>query len=242
MRFNGVELLSVHPALSIEKEIPPGTAGREIKTTEGTDGDIITEERLSRVEYIVRVNIVAKTRKEGWAVREMLAEWASLRTMGTAELIPTARPNRCYQARLKSISDPEFVRGGAKLVVRFLIPRPISRDITARTAGGAGRMTAHIRGSYSCRPVITQTLAGNQEGLVWTMDDIPILSVTGALRAGQTVRMDTRNASLTIDGEHAEERTNALGTKWRPGYWPGRHEIASTDSGTFEMRWHDEWV
>lgn len=242
MRFNGVELRSVHRALSIEKEIPPGTAGRQIKTIEGADGEIVTEERLSQSEYIVRVNIVGSTREEGWAVREMLAEWASLRAPGTAELIPTARPSRCYDARLKSISDPEFVRGGAKVEVRFLIPRPVSRDISARTASGAGCMTAHMRGSYSCRPVITQTIAGDHDGLVWTMDGIPILSVNGALRAGQVVRMDTRNASLTIDGEHAEERIDVLKTKWRPGYWPGRHEMASTDAGVLGMRWHDEWV
>lgn len=242
MRFNGRDLRSVHRALSIEKEIPPGTAGHKTETIEGVDGEIVTEERLTQGEYIVRVNIVGRTREEGPEVRELLAEWASLRGLGTAELIPTHRQSRCYDARLKSISDPEFVHGKATVEVRFLLPRPVARDVTPSIASGAGGVTARIRGSYTCRPVISQTLAGAQDGLVWTMDGLPILTITGALSAGQVVRMDTKNESLTIDGVHAENRINVLGTKWRPGYWPGWHEIGSGDVGLLEMRWHNEWL
>lgn len=242
MRFNGVELTSVHRALSIEKEIPPGTAARKAETIEGAHGEIVTEERLSQGEYLVRVNIVGKTREEGWAVRELLAGWASLRGIGTAELIPTHRPMRCYDARLKSISEPEFFHGGAKVQVRFLLPRPVARDVSESRATGAGKMTARVLGTYSCRPAIRQTLSAAQDGLVWTMDGMPILTLEGALRAGQTIVMDTANESLTVDGEHAEQRINVLGTRWQPGYWPGMHEIASTDGGALEMRWHNEWL
>lgn len=151
MRFNGVDLLSVHRALSIDKEIPPGTAGRKTETISGADGEVVSDERLTQGEYIVRVNIVGRTREEGWAVRELLASWASLPGIGTAELIPTPRPQRCYDARLKSVSDPEFVRGGAKVEIRFLLPRPVSRDVKESRAGGAGSLTARIGGSYACR-------------------------------------------------------------------------------------------
>ena len=40
MIFNGVELRTVHRALSVEKEIPPGTAGRAQETIETADGGI----------------------------------------------------------------------------------------------------------------------------------------------------------------------------------------------------------
>ena len=242
MRFNGVDLRSVHRALSIEKEIPPGTAGRKIETIEGTGGEIVTEERLTQGEYLVKVNIVGRTREEGWAVREMLAEWASLRGLGTAELIPTHRQSRCYDARLKSISDPEFVRGGAKVDVRFLVPRPVSRDVSESKATGAGGLSAQVRGTYECRPMLSQTLSAAQDGLVWAKDGIPILTITGALSAGQVVKMDIKNESLTIDGEHAEHRINIAGTRWRPDWWPGAHAISSTDGGAMEMRWHNEWA
>lgn len=242
MRFNGVELRSVHRALSIEKEIPPGTASRKTETIEGADGETVTEERLTQGEYIVKVNIVGRTREEGWAVRELLAEWASVRGLGNAELIPTHRQGRCYEARLKSISDPEFVHGGAKVEVRFLVPRPVCRDVDETRASGAGEISTRIRGSYACRPVLSQTLSAAQDGLVWSLDGIPILTITGSLSAGQVVRMDTKNESLTIDGEHAESRINVQGTQWRPGWWPGSHKITSTDGGTLEMRWHNEWL
>ena len=242
MRFNGVDLRSVHRALSIEKEIPPGTAGRKTETIEGADGEIVTEERLTQGEYLVKVNIVGKTREEGWAVRELLAGWANLRGLGTAELIPTHRPQRCYDARLKSISEPEFFHGGAKVQVRFLLPRPVARDIEQSTASGAGKMIMQIRGTYVCRPALSQTLSAAQDGLVWMMDGIPILTLDGRFEAGQRVVMDTRNESITVDGVHAESRINVLKTRWQPGWWPGRHEILSTDGGAFEARWNNEWL
>ena len=243
MRLNGVELTSVHRALSIEKEIPPGTAPRAQETIQTATGEIITEERLEAGEYIVRANIFAGTNKEAWNVRELLANWASLRGLGTAELIPTHRPSRCYDARLKSISDPEFVHGGAKVEIRFLIPRPAARSTTQSEASGVGGVTMNIGGTYECRPALSQTLSADQDGLVWVMDGIPFLTITGALSAGQTVRMDIKNESLTIDGEHAESRVNMSGTKWRPGYWPGVHTIESSDTaGSFSARWYDEWL
>ena len=175
-------------------------------------------------------------------MRELLAAWAgSARGTATAELVPTHRPSRCYDARLKSISDPEFVRGFGKVEVRFLLPRPLARDRAKSLSSGAGSLRARIGGSYVCRPILRQTMTANRDGLVWTMDGVPILTLKGALNAGQTVIMDTATESLTIDGAHAEARINVSGTLWRPGYWPGLHEIASTDGGEMEMRWHNEW-
>lgn len=242
MIFNGVELRTVHRALSVEKEIPPGAAGRAQETIETADGGIIADERLDAGEYTVRVNIAGRSREEGWAARELLAAWAgSARGTATAELVPTHRPSRCYDARLKSISDPEFVRGFGKVEVRFLLPRPLARDRAKSLSSGAGSLRARIGGSYVCRPILRQTMTANRDGLVWTMDGVPILTLKGALNAGQTVIMDTATESLTIDGAHAEARINVSGTLWRPGYWPGLHEIASTDGGEMEMRWHNEW-
>lgn len=242
MRFNGKELRSVHRALSIEKEVPPGTAGRKTETIEGMDGEVVSNERLTQGEYLVRVNIVARTREEGWAVRELLAEWASIPHLGTAELVPTPRPQRCYDARLKSISDPEFIRGGAKVEVRFLLPRPVSRDIAESKTSGAGTLRARIGGSHAARPALSQTLKTAQNALAWSMDGTPILTLTEQLRAGQRVEMDTKTGALLVDGAHAEHMIDVEKTKWRPGYLPGLHEITSTDGGTLEMRWHNEWL
>lgn len=242
MRFNGVELTSVHRALSIEKEIPPGTAGRKTETIETADGEVVTEERLVQGEYVVRVNILGKTRGEGWEVRELLAKWASVRGLKSAQLVPTHRPNRYYEARLKSISEPEFVHRGAKVEVRFMLPRPVMLDMLESVKTGAGEIRAEIRGTYACRPVIRQTMREDRDGLTWEMDGGKILTITGALTAGQEIEMDTVRGSLTIDGEHAEGRIDVSGTKWRPGYEPGTHKIRSSDGGGMEMRWRNEWL
>lgn len=242
MRFNGVDIRSVHPAISIAKEIPPGTAERVMETAEGADGEIITGERLRAGEYIARVNIAGRTPAEGWRVRELLAGWACAPGIQTAALIPTHNAARCYDARIKSISAPEFVRGGAVVEMRFFLPRATARDVIASSASGQGRMTMRIGGTTACRPTIRQTIKAAQDGLTIRMDGAPVLTLTGALRAGQVVEMDTEAESVTIDGAHAESRIDPSGTRWRPGWLPGTHDITSTDGGGMEGRWHNEWL
>lgn len=242
MRYNGVDLRSAHYALSINKEIPPGTAKRAFETVTTVDGEVITEERIESGEYIARVNIFTRDPKEAWEAREQLAKWATVIGVSTAELIPTHRANRAYDAKLLSISDPEFKRGGAVVEVRFFLPRPIAHDIYPSTATGAKSARMVIGGSYTCRPTIRQTIQTARSGLVWTFDGGALLRISGSLKAGQVVEMDTGRESLTIDGAHAETRIIFDATKWRPGFHPGAHEIASTDGGAIEARWRNEWL
>lgn len=242
MLFNGKDLRSVHPALSIKEEIPPGTAKRQIITIAGTDGEIVSDVIVERGDYLVRVNIAGRTREEAWEMREKIAAWAGSSGAATAELLPTHRPSRCYDAILSDISDPQFVRGFATVDVTFAVPRPISRSIAKGAAQGAGAMQVRIGGSSPARPVIRQTIAEDREGLAWTMDGKAILTISGSLSAGQVVEMDTRYERLIIDGADALARINPQKTKWRPGYTPGLHVFTSTDGGTMEMRWHDEWL
>lgn len=242
MRYNGVDLLSAHYALSINKEIPPGTAQRAFETMTTMDGDVITEERIESGEYIARVNIFARSPGEAWEAREQLAKWATVIGPGTAELIPTHREKRAYDAKLLSISDPEFKRGSAMVEMRFFLPRPIAHDIYPSMATGAKSARMVIGGSYTCRPTIRQTIQTARSGLIWTFDGGKLLKISGSLKAGQIVEMDTQNESLTIDGAHAETRIIFDATRWRPGFHPGTHEIASTDGGTIEARWKNEWL
>lgn len=242
MIFNGRELRTVHRALSIEKEIPPGTAARTIETMSAAEGEIITQERIERGEYIVRVNIAGRNAAEAWEARELLAQWATLPGIGTAELIPTHRPSRAYDARLLSISEPEFKRGGAVVEVRFLLPRPLAHDIYESVIGGAGGMEMTISGSHACRPAFKQTIAAARDGVIWRINNGAFMTLTGNLTAGQVVEMDTARESLTIDGAHAEERLNVTWTRWRPGYNPGTHQITSTDGGKMEARWRNVWA
>lgn len=241
MRFNGTDLCGVHPGMSIEREVPPGTENA-METIQSAGGDVITEMRLKAGEYLARVNIAGMSENEGLAIREKLTGWAYTPGLATGVLTPTHNAKRVYDAKLKSISAPEFVGGFAVLEVRFAVPRPVARDAAESTASGAGGVSVRIGGTYTCRPVLSQTLSAAQDGLVWVMDGIPILTVKGALSAGQVVRMDVKNESLTIDGEHAEARTNIAGTRWQPGWHPGAHIVSSSDDGAFEMRWKNEWL
>ena len=77
MRFCGVELAQVHPAIRIAKEIPPGMQEREIETIAGSEGETAAGYTVRRGEYTVRVGIACRTRLEAWRVRALLAAWAT---------------------------------------------------------------------------------------------------------------------------------------------------------------------
>lgn len=242
MKFNGIDPTSLHPALRVGEEIPPGMAKRMISTVAGTDGEIVSGVKMESGEYRVRVNFASKNRDEAWTLREMLAKWAGSSGEKTAELIPTHRPQRCYDAILSDIGEPQFSRGFATVDVTFMLPRPVSRSVVSGTASGRGSIKLSVGGSLPARPVIRQTIMQEAGELVWSMDGKPFLTIRAQLSAGQVVEMDTRYERLTIDGANALSAIDPQATRWRPGYTCGRHEIVSTDAGKMEMRWHDEWL
>ena len=77
MRFNGIDLRSVHEGLSIERETPPGSTHAQ-ETVLNMGGNVITDERLEAGEYLARVNIAGWSENEGLGIRELLTGWAYL--------------------------------------------------------------------------------------------------------------------------------------------------------------------
>lgn len=160
MRFCGVDLRSVHPALSIEKEYPPGMPDRDVYTIAGTDGETVVGYAVTQGEYKVNVNIAARRREDGWRIRALLAAWAAASGRSTGELEPTHWPGIAYDAIVKSIGAPEFVFGFAKVEVIFLLPRPLAHDLAYTSATGQGRATLSIGGSAECRPTVRPNACG----------------------------------------------------------------------------------
>lgn len=243
MRFNGKDIRDVHRALSVNKEIPPGTARRTIDYAEGRRGATVAGVRYEADEYKARINICCWNADDAWDVRALLAGWAAASGEETAELEPTHWRGKCYDAILFSISAPEFTRGFATIDVIFSVPYPFARDIILSRAAGTGSVTTHIGGTHECRPVIRQTIREAREGVMITMDGTPVMTIKGALEAGQVVEMDVMRESLTIDGENAAERidTDPGAMRWT-GFTPGRHTFVSEDSGSLELEWYNEWM
>lgn len=242
MKFNGVDPTTVHPAIRVAKEIPPGMATRQLRTLAAADGEILTGKETGAGRYVVRINIAARTQAEAWEAREFLAAWANGSGEGTNELEPTHRPGRVYDAVVETISDPEFEPRFAVVDVTFLLPRPITHSRMPSAAQGAGGMTLSITGSSQPRPVIRQTLKASAQRVTWKMDGGKLLDISGSFRAGQVIEMDTAREKLTIDGAAAMTAINPQETRWRPGFLKGAHKITSTDTGVMEMRWNEEWL
>lgn len=242
MRYNGVDITTVHRALSIAKEIPPGMPERENDMIQGRGGEWLAGVRMQSSQYVVRVNVAARTREEAWDARAQLAAWAMSSGESTAMLEPTLWPGKAYDAIVNAIEPPEFKPRFAVIKVTFDVPRPVAYDVIESRSSGAGNMSMVIGGTAYARPVITQTLNSAASVLTWTLDGKTFMTLRGSFAAGSVVEADLKNGSVTIDGVHKEATVDYTGTDWQPGFTPGRHTVQSSDSGVMDARWHGEWV
>lgn len=242
MRYNGVDVCTCYRGISVNKEIPPGMPARDVETAGGWDGEILTGVELKQGRYLLRVNIATRSKAEAWRARAALAAWASSDGGVLCPIEPTHWPGRAYDGIVSSITDPEFVFGFATVDVTFVVPRPVAYEIIPTTASGAGQVEMVVRGSMPCGPTITQTISTARTGLYWTLDGERLLTITGALAAGDVVTANLREGLLTVNGQHAEERINVMETGWAASFAPGLHTITSQDKGQMEARWHAEWA
>lgn len=242
MRYNGVDITTIHRAISIAKEIPPGMPDRENDMIQGRGGEWLAGVRMQNSQYVVRVNVAARTREEAWEARAQLAAWAMSSGENTAMLEPTLWPGKAYDAIVSAIEPPEFKPRFAVIKVTFDIPRAVAYNVIESRSSGVGSISMVIDGTAYARPVIRQTLEKAASVLTWELDGNTFLTLRGTISAGSVVEADLRNGSVTIDGVHREDTVDYTETEWQPGFLPGRHAVTSSDSGEMEARWHNEWV
>lgn len=251
MKFNGVDPRSLHRAISINKEIPPGTAASQLETLSGATGEIIVGRTIQQGEYIVRVNIAAKSKAEAWEVRRLLAAWARPTDSQTRELVPTHWPSVAYDAILKEISPPEFVFGFATVDVIFALPRPIAHDRTASIdKTDAEELTVKIGGTSYARPAIRATVTQSAPGLTLYVDGEICVRIVTPVEAGDVITIGDdagidlydASAGTTVD---AADRVDYTQTDIQ-GMWerltPGRHTLHTAPKAALEIRWRSEWV
>lgn len=242
MIFNGVDLLSIHPKISINKEIPPGMPEREARTIATVDGARMAGVDVLQSEYIVRVNIAAKNKTMAWEARAVLAAWATSSGDKLAALEPTHWPNVAYDAIALNIEPPEFVFGFATVEVSFIVPEPVAHDIMQSAAKGTTQTVMDIGGTMVTRPVITCKPAAATTGLQLLLDGKPFMAIKGEIAAGTPVQVDMGTGALLIGGVHAEKQIIYTDSNWRPGFAPGRHVLSSSATGDVEARWYNRWA
>lgn len=240
MRYNGRDLLAVHSAVSIEREILPGMAAREIATTETSRGDIVSNVSAVQDELTVRVNIAARSYDEAAYVRGLLAEWASSSGGGVAELEPTRTPGKAYSAIVKRIGKLEKRFGTVDVV--FLLPRPFLHDVTPRARTGTGtELAVQIGGSAPVQPVISFAPDAAAEGVRITADGAPFLALRGSIAKGAVLEFKPETGAVTLDGEHVENRLVYTDSNPDAEFAPGRHVFTVSAPGTMTVRWQNQW-
>lgn len=238
MRFNGIDVLTVHHALkSIDKEIPPGGAERNITTVSASGGDMVASVDVAQDEYILRLNMAAKTYDEAMLAREALAAWAM--TGKPAELEPTHMPGKAYTAICKGIS--KFENRFAPVDVTFLLPRPILHSITERSGGNAQTAEVWIGGTASVQPAFAFVASEAASVLTVSIDGEPFYTIRTAIGAGDEVRILPETGMVTLNGADVSAAIDYTTGDPDMEMAPGRHTIAASAAGILTARWHDQW-
>lgn len=242
MIYNGVDLHSVHPALSIEKEIPPGSAARKLTTIPGQDGERFVSAALAQDEYRVRVNIACHTKRDAWAVRALLAAWACS-SERPAPLIPTHWPQVHYMAICKEVSPPEFIFGFATVTVSFALLRAVAVDNHVSAASGQRECGMSYTGSQPARPRIIVQLAAAAGAVTLYLDKQRFFRLLPAepYAAGTTITIDLQERTVEVDGQPAMTDVSWAESTWRPGIRTGRHTISTDVQATLRAEWRNEW-
>lgn len=251
MKFNNVDPRTLHPRISIAKEIPPGTVTSQLETLAGSTGEIVVGRTIQQGEYIVRMNIAGKTWAEAWQIRQMIAGWARGTDAQTCELIPTHWPEVHYDALLKEITPPEFVKGKAVIDVIFAVPRPIAVSNVDNTTEvtTSGIIKPVIGGTSHARPAITGYCKGST-GFNVSVGTKKYVGLTGSFAAGEHVEISTNPPQVrvqSVDGVWtiANNRVDYTATDFQAlaeAFTPGQKTVMCPQASQVSISWRDEWL
>ena len=241
MRFNGVDLNTIHTAISRSHEFPPGMPRRSIATVDGSAGETVVSVTASQEEYMVRVNIAGRSYQEAMEARDRLAAWAMSSGRSTAQLEPTHARGRAYNAIFKSCSKLEK-RFGTVDVVFMLPDGGVQHETTERHVTGAGSVAMAAGGTAATWPdVLSLTMTDAAEEIAITLDGAPYVQLGGEFAAGDVVEIRPRSDAVMVNGEHAENRIVCTGTFTDRDILPGKHELAAQNA-QITARWHNRWL
>lgn len=242
MIYNGVDLYSVHPALSIDKEIPPGSAARKLTTIPGQDGERFVGAALTQDEYRVRVNIACRTKRDAWAVRALLAAWACSSDR-PAPLIPTHWPQVHYMAICKEVSPPEFIFGFATVTISFALLRPVATDNHITAATGQGSCVVSYTGSMPARMRIIAQLTSAAQSFSLSLNGERFFRLAPAApyAADTKIVIDLQERTVEVDAKSALSDVSWTESTWRPDIRKGRHTISTDAQATLRAEWRNEW-
>lgn len=253
MTFNGIDPRTLHPGISIAKEIPPGAPSSTIETVVSGTGEIVAGRTIKQTEYTVRVNIAGRYAAQGWEIRSIIAAWARPTDKTTCRLVPTHWPTVYYDAICKEVSAPEFSFGFATVEVVFLLASPIAKSIrvsSVQPMEGA-RRTVRIGGTHHALPTIRMTnLQSIAPQLTLMVDDEQLFVVQGSFAAGASVTLYGANhprvvqsangTSSDITDKIAYDETDFVAL-WE-AFSPGTHELMTIPTSAIGVEWRDEWV
>lgn len=240
MRYNGVDLNTLHRAISRGHEYPPGMPRRSLNAIEGANGDIITGLTAVQEEYVVSVNIAARSYREAMEARDRLAEWACSSGKQTAKLEPTHAPGRAYDAIVKDIGRIEKKFGTVDVV--FALPDGgVMYETTQRKAAGTNNLKLVVGGTAATQPEsVALKAVSAAEGLSLKLNGKQWVKISGEISEGDTVEIRPKTGAVLVNSLHQESRISYTGTDFDMEMEPGKNEV-SAEGAEIVVRWHNRW-
>lgn len=242
MRYNGVEVRSIHRAIRIGHQAPPGRS-REHMAIETGRGSITAGWLDNPMELTATVSIAGRSPEEGEEAYLALCSWAR-GDGGTHPLEPTYLPGMAYDAALKEITQPDWRRGFGTAEVTWVIANPHPYTIVQDTAGirSGTELGFRVGGTAETELQIEVTPESTQSSLTLQMDGVPFFCWLGTVYAGSTLRIDMAKGVVTIDNQAANGVPDVTVTNYDLPLAPGAHKLTCGATGAIGARWHKRWA
>lgn len=241
MKFNDVDVNTIHPRVSYGKEYLPGMPAREITTIDTATAELAANVTAAQDEYIVRLNIAAATYGEAEEAREAIAAWASASKKKTAKLEPHHAGGKYYDAIVKRIG--RFEQRFGTLDVVFMLQDALLKKKTQSYVTGENGVDVHMDGTADRPFEVEITLSEAAEGLSFAKSYETFMTLTGSFAAGDVVRVNTETGNVIINRIYSNEQIDFMNSNPDAELEAGIYEpITCSAAGSMTVRWTDAWL
>lgn len=242
MRFNGISPSEFNPKIFVSHEVISSIPPRELRLLSTAQQSYLAGVQLSPREVHLHLNFAGRSLDNANAMSRQIAGLFCKNVLSEYE--PTHMPGKALSVILQSASDPDWHWGFGVIEYVFAAPRPFYHSTAETVITGTNNIRIEPRGSVSCRPVISHTMAATSAALTITVNGTTVMRIRnpiGAnLQAGQIINVDFVNRIVTISGEAAMDYVDYTASDWHPEIL-GATEIVLSDAGATTVRWVDEW-
>lgn len=242
LRYNGVDLATIHKAVSLSSAGPGGWS-RDIRRIETGQGGLVAYARDEGATYHAVVNISARTVDEGKEALQAVRSWAR-GTGGMGEIDPHGEDGYAYDGMLLSVEEPDWQHGFGTVRVEWLLDSPHRRSVqeSRATTAAATELCFRVSGTAAAYATFEVSPVTDQATLTVQLDGRPLVLRNQKTTGGRVLVIDTQHEKLTIGTTDVTAQTDWSQTSYDHPLERGEHVLTCSAEARLTARWHDRWA